>query len=625
LPRRVSIFLLLLFSLIGGICEGRASFSHTTYFKNHLVKTLTEPSTQTTTLAYNGKNLVSFKTDPTGAITYGYDDSGLLESVTEGAATISRSYDERGRLKTYTNADGDLIQYRYDANNNLTRLTYPDGKQVNYTYNARNLLATVTDWAGRTTTYQYDRIGRLTGTIRPNGTANIIAHDAASQLTSIKETANGKLISYLKFDYDAASQITRRFRAPLVNSGWQHPAIAATYDDDNRLASINGQSVTHDPDGNMTFGPIRQDFGHLNLTYNTRNQLTNADGISYAYDAEGQRRTITDANGTIRDVIDPSGSLSRLLVRHNANSTKTYYVYGLGLLYEVDEAEKTKTHHFDQVGSTILRTDDTGKVIGSAEYSAYGICFWKQGDMATPFLYNGQAGVQTDPNDLLNMRARYYSPYLMRFLNADPIGFSGGSNWFSYADGDPISKNDPFGLFGWRDVAGFVPVLGSALDAADSFKSGNWGMGLVHTALAVTDLTGAGAIAKGLAVGTMKLGAKKLIKEAYTDTDNWNAMRKQLQKNDIIPTNTRDVSNRDWLTTDHIFVKQRYDLPHSITNHPANLQTGVPKHLNSSFEFMNPLERATHLPAWMKVGAAGVGSYGTGLFLNADQSSRGNK
>jgi RHS repeat-associated protein len=67
--------------------------------------------------------------------------------------------------------------------------------------------------------------------------------------------------------------------------------------------------------------------------------------------------------------------------------------------------------------------------------------------MDTPFLYNGQWGIQTDANGLLNMRARYYSPYLMRFLNADPIGFSGGMNWFAYADGNPISKNDPFGLF----------------------------------------------------------------------------------------------------------------------------------------------------------------------------------
>jgi RHS repeat-associated protein len=422
-----------------------------TYWKNHLAKTITEPSTQTTTLAYNGKNLVSSKTDPTGSISYTYDNRGLLTTVTEGTSVITRTYDERSRIKTYTNADGDLIQYSYDSNNNLTRLTYPDGKQVNYTYNARNLLATVTDWNNRITTYQYDRLGRLIGTTRPNGTANIISHDAASQLTSIKETANGKLISYLKFDYDAASQITRRFRAPLVNSGWQHPTFAATYDDDNRLATLNSQTVTHDADGNMTQAVLPSSLASQSLvswvlSYNSRNQLTQAAGSSYTYDAEGHRRTLTDSGGTTRDTIDPSGSLSRLLIRTHPGGTKTYYVYGLGLLYEVDQAGKTKTHHYDQVGSTIARTDDTGKVIGKAEYSAFGITFWKQGDMATPFLYNGQAGVQTDPNGLLNMRARYYSPYLMSFLNADPIGFSGGMNWFAYADGNPISMSDPFGL-----------------------------------------------------------------------------------------------------------------------------------------------------------------------------------
>ena len=146
---------------------------------------------------------------------------------------------------------------------------------------------------------------------------------------------------------------------------------------------------------------------------------------------------------------DPGG---KLLVRNHPNGSKTYYVYGLGLLYEVNQADATKTYHFDQVGSTLLRTNDSGKVIGQAEYSAYGLTTWKQGDMATPFLYNGQAGVQTDPNGLLNMRARYYSPYLMRFLNADPIGFSGGSNWFAYADGNPISMSDPFGLCADRNA-----------------------------------------------------------------------------------------------------------------------------------------------------------------------------
>jgi RHS repeat-associated protein len=458
------------------------------------------------------------------------DSSFRSQRPSADLLTVSESsiiYDGRGRLKSFITADGELIQYQYDASNNLTRLTYPDGKQVNYIYNARNLLETVTDWSNRTTTYTYDRLGRLTGTLRPNGTANQIAHDAANQLTSIKESAGGKLINYLAFQYDAASQIKSRLRAPLVNTGWQHPTLTATYDDDNRLLTANGQPVTHDADGNMTRSvgtlPTSPNTA-VDLTYNSRNQLTSAAGTTYTYDAEGRRRTLTDATGTTRDTIDPSG---KLLVRTHPNGTKTYYVYGLGLLYEANQADTTKTYHFDQVGSTLLRTDDSGKVIGQAEYSAYGLTFWKHGDMATPFLYNGQAGVQTDSNGLLNMRARYYSPYLMRFLNADPIGFGGGSNWFAYADGNPISLSDPFGLCAGRNactggygeanawarnevgklgmatevVLGFTPVgvlmdIGSAGQAGYNGDMGGFGMAAVGF-LPFGDFAKLGKVANG--------------------------------------------------------------------------------------------------------------------------------
>lgn len=418
-----------------------------TYFDNNLVKTTEEPSGDMATFTYNDRNQVQSKIDPVGLITYGHNDNGLVLTITEGSNVITRTYDERGRIKTYTSADGETLQYKYDANNNLLRLTYPDNKEVNYTYNARNLLETVTDWSNRVTTYQYDRLGRFVGILRSNGTSLVIDRDAAGQLLSMKESAGGNLLSYLKLQYDLAGQVKNRFHAPVVNSAFQHPTFTGTYDDDNRLLTVNSNSVTHDDDGNMTSGPIRSDSGNLSLNYNARNQLIQADGLTYSYDAEGHRRTSTDADGTTQFTIDPNANMSRLLVKRAPDGTKTYYVYGAGLLYEVDDSENTKTYHFDQVGSTISRTDDSGKVIGRAEYTAYGIMAWHQGDMETPFQYNGQWGITTDANGLLNMRARYYSPYLMRFLNADPIGFSGGSNWFAYAGGDPIRKTDPFGLF----------------------------------------------------------------------------------------------------------------------------------------------------------------------------------
>jgi RHS repeat-associated protein len=47
------------------------------------------------------------------------------------------------------------------------------------------------------------------------------------------------------------------------------------------------------------------------------------------------------------------------------------------------------------------------------------------------------------------MRARYYSPELMRFVNADTykgtIANSPTLNNYAYANGNPISLIDPFG------------------------------------------------------------------------------------------------------------------------------------------------------------------------------------
>jgi RHS repeat-associated protein len=91
-------------------------------------------------------------------------------------------------------------------------------------------------------------------------------------------------------------------------------------------------------------------------------------------------------------------------------------------------------------------TDDNGNVTDRIEYSAYGSTTYRAGNTDTPFLFNGRYGVMTDPNGLLYMRARYYNPYLCRFINPDPSGFKGGLNFYAFANGNPVSYLDPFGL-----------------------------------------------------------------------------------------------------------------------------------------------------------------------------------
>ena len=68
-------------------------------------------------------------------------------------------------------------------------------------------------------------------------------------------------------------------------------------------------------------------------------------------------------------------------------------------------------------------------------------------------------GVQTDPNGLLYMRARYYNPYISRFINADPSGFNGGLNFYAFCNDNPISQEDPFGLQSWIGAGyGSIPL-----------------------------------------------------------------------------------------------------------------------------------------------------------------------
>jgi len=56
-------------------------------------------------------------------------------------------------------------------------------------------------------------------------------------------------------------------------------------------------------------------------------------------------------------------------------------------------------------------------------------------------------------------RARYYNPYISRFINADPSGFNGGLNFYAFCNDNPISQEDPFGLQSWIGAGyGAIPL-----------------------------------------------------------------------------------------------------------------------------------------------------------------------
>lgn len=127
------------------------------------------------------------------------------------------------------------------------------------------------------------------------------------------------------------------------------------------------------------------------------------------------------------------------------------------------------------------------------------------------------------------MRARYYAPTLMRFVNADALEGSLADpqtlNRFAYVNGNPISYVDPFGRSAAAasightalDGAGFIPVVGAVFDVANGVwyaVEGDW--------------TNAGLSALGAipGFGDIASGAKIGVKAASTGADAFSAASK---------------------------------------------------------------------------------------------------
>ncbi|QJE95267.1 RHS repeat-associated core domain-containing protein [Luteolibacter luteus] len=419
---------------------------------NGQIEYIREPSSDKTEFTYDGLGLVKQTVHMQGAtvvatLIHARDRQGNIKSLKEGAKQVSYTYDERNRMRSFTDVRTKTIGYRYDGNGNLKELIYPDGKgSVFYTWNSLNRLESVTDWNGRVTRYFYDIAGRLIRGERANETERRYSYDAVSQLTGVSEiSSSGQPLFFSYNRYDGGGRRDRETLFPSRHAVAASP-FNAVYDDDDRLSNFNGTAVVHDSDGNMTTGPLggvaSSPFG-----YDTRNRLAAAGGLTYSYDPAGNRSSVVSGSSETKWTIDPNGPLSRALVREAPGGAKTWYIYGLGLLYEISESNQTITYHYDSRGSTVAMTADDGTtVVDRIEYDPYGRETWRQGSFDTPFRYHGSSGVQTDSNGLCYMRARYYHPQIRRFINADPIGFEGGTNWYQYAAGNPIAFADPNGL-----------------------------------------------------------------------------------------------------------------------------------------------------------------------------------
>jgi RHS repeat-associated protein len=394
------------------------------------------PLGRLTGASYNAFNEPLTHTDGNGITTsYGYDGNGNLTSVSRpllGGTGATQStqitryiYGDSthpGDVTAMIDPDVKTIKYTYNAYGDRTSVTDPLGNQTTSTYNLTGWLLTKVLPKGNvpgcncaatyTTKYSYvipgttstDQFGDVQTITDPLGHVTTSGYDADRNMTSVKD-ANGNLTNYV---FDAANELTQVKRADGTTATTEYNPDGSildqkdgkgnaiqTYGYDSLARVITardalGNTTTYsydgagnqltkqDPGGNCSASPQT---GCTTSTYDAANQLTSvsySDGITpnvtnIAYDADGQRTSLTDGTGNWVWNYD---SLHRLTsVTDGNNGTVNYgYTYGSGPTYDLKEQVRSITYP-NSVGTVTQSWDDAGRLTSVMDWNSKSTTF----------------------------------------------------------------------------------------------------------------------------------------------------------------------------------------------------------------------------------------------------------
>ena len=267
--------------------------------------------------------------------------------------------------------------------------------------------------------------------------------------------------SYDKVGNRSPSAFTKTSRLnplPFMGRGQGATSAAWSYNAGNQLTSDGTYTYTYDNNGNMiTKTKILTPTDVTTYTYNSENQLTQiqttspANTYKYAYDGLG-RRIQKDLNGTLTKYVYDNEDIIAEYAGTSTTPAATY-LHGPGIdepIY-MSRGGAAYYYHVDGLGSITELTNSTGAIAQTYKYDAFGNILSQTGTTTNPFTYTGRE--YDSESGLYYLRNRYYDPRIGRFLQEDPIGFTGGNNFYVYTKNNPVNYTDPYGLYGTSDCS----------------------------------------------------------------------------------------------------------------------------------------------------------------------------
>lgn len=448
-----------------------------------------------------------------------YDANGNILSRVDDWGTTRFTYDARNKPVTIVYPTSKTVSFTYTAAGRLASITYPNGLVVNYTYDDYNRLAIpailrnaagtelqgnserpnnitrlVMTLGGKTNAmdYAYDKAGNRLSDTRTNNTSTTYAYDSAQRVTNILHKAGTNTLLQFGLAYNKAGSMTKETSTGSAQMDPEMPAADVTaYNGCNQVTSRAGKVYAYDADGNLTV----ISGGDFSATYTPENrpsQITRkrdavTETIQYTYDANGMRvKRVVVGGVTNQFHYGPADQL--LFTTDGAGNVTASYVWKGSMLVAVITGGSLSTDvsypHLNRAGNVMALTGSNGMPTVKYAYQPYGFAYRETvpagGTDSNLLTFAGGLGVQDEGGGLFYMKNRFYDANTGRFLQKDPIGFSGGINLYAYARANPVNLFDPSGLLGSSDAQfdRFAEAVNNSISSMSTEDRAKWDKGI---------------------------------------------------------------------------------------------------------------------------------------------------
>jgi RHS repeat-associated protein len=421
-------------------------------------------------------------------IEYGMEEENRVWTTYEYDDETFRLVHMQTKRKRHGRSEEELLQdlyYTYDPIGNILHIR--DGAQQEFFVKG--------GWVEPSTDYKYDAIYRLTEVkgreylgIR-NGSPNPPEPTSYTDYPRVGLNLNDPnfLGTYHeKYTYDSVGNVeeTDHDGTDPSNPGWTRSynynenSLIEGGRQSNRLSStaVRGitYSYTYDAHGNTITMPH---FDHrdsampsLHWDFNDQLRMVDLDGggkVYYAYDGDSQRvrKVHEHNNGSIIEEriylgnsyeIYRKNKVSRLVLERD-----TIYVMAENERIALVETRTEDLENRDRaprqliryqygnhLGSSCLEIDHEADIVSYEEYYVYGSTSFqalRRNTEVNPKRYRYANNERDDESGLYYQGARYYAPWLGRWISCDPAQLVDGINLYQYVNGNPVSLVDKQG------------------------------------------------------------------------------------------------------------------------------------------------------------------------------------